>query len=254
LTNSETFVTASRDEAIATVTLSRGKVNALNLAVVQQLHGILTQLERDDDVRTVVLTGRGPFFSFGFDIPEFIEAGRDEFSEYLVRFAGLYRYLFTYPKPVIAALNGHAIGGGCMLALACDQRLMVRGKARISLNEITFGSTVFAGSTEMLRFAAGDRNATTILYSGALLSAAEAAGLGLVDVAVLPDEFGEAVHATAKMFAAKPLSAFTSLKLLLRRPVAEAFAARERASIAEFIEIWHSPATRELLRLITIRQ
>ncbi len=250
---SEPFVTVTSDDAIATVTIARGKVNALNLAVVEQLRQALTELESDDSVRTIVLTGRGAFFSFGFDIPEMFPLGRDEFTEYLVRFTSLYRAIFTYPKPVVAALNGHAIAGGCMLALACDQRLMISGKARIALNEITFGSSVFAGSTEMLRFATGSRNATVILQSGALLSAAEAKEFGLVDDAIAPEAFDENVRDAAKRLAAKPAPAFKSVKLLLRQPIAEEFAARERTSIDEFVDIWYSPATREQLQKITIR-
>ena len=71
-----------------------------------------------------------------------------------------------------------------MLALACDQRVMVTGKARIALNEIGFGASLLAGATEMLRFAGGNSNATQVIYSGALYSAEEALGLGLVDQAV----------------------------------------------------------------------
>jgi len=88
--------------------------------------------------------------------------------------------MFIYPKPIIAALNGHTIAGGCMLALACDFRLMVPGKAKISLNEIGFGSSVFAGATEMLRFWVGSAMATEVLYSGAMYPANEAFRLGLV--------------------------------------------------------------------------
>jgi Delta3-Delta2-enoyl-CoA isomerase len=250
---SEEFATASVEGAIATVTLSRGSVNALNLAAVEQLHRLLTEIEDDGGIRTIVLTAHGPFFSFGFDVPEFITVGREEFSDYLVRFTDLYRYLFTYPKPVIAALNGHTIAGACMIALACDWRVMVTGKARISLNEITFGSSVFAGATEMLRFAAGSRNAALILNSGALLPAAEAADLGLVDQAVDPELFGEAVAGAASTHAAKDQAAFASIKHLLRGPVAEEFARRERASIARFVDIWYSPSTRRQLEKITIR-
>lgn len=247
------FVSVTADDAIATVAISRGKVNALNLAVVDQLHQILTELETDDRVRTIILTGRGPFFSFGFDIPEMFPLSRDEFADFLVRFTTLYRTIFTYPKPMLAALNGHTIAGGCMLALACDQRLMIGGKARIALNEITFGSSVFAGAVEMLRFATGSRNATAILQSGALLSAAEAHDRGLIDAAIAPEAFDDSVREAAKMLAEKPLPAFRSIKRLLRQPIAEEFAARERASIAEFVDIWYSPPTREQLQKITIR-
>ena len=114
--------------------------------VIDETAGCLQSLAADPDIRAVILTGDGSFFSFGFDIPEFLSHSKESFSSLLKRFTGLYTYLFTYPKPVVAALNGHAVAGGCMLALACDYRIMVSGKAKISSNEIAFGSSVFAGS------------------------------------------------------------------------------------------------------------
>src|SRR5215475_7992448 len=174
------FIESQRSEGIATLTLRRGKVNALNGAVVDQLRGTLKTLEGDPEVKAIVLTGAGKFFSFGFDIPEFLSFTKEQFTEYLINFTDLYTYLFLYPKPFVTALNGHTIAGGCMLALAGDYRIMVSGKAKIGLNEIGFGSSIFAGSTEMLRFWVGSANATTILYSGAMCPAEEAKSLGLV--------------------------------------------------------------------------
>jgi Delta3-Delta2-enoyl-CoA isomerase len=141
----------------------------------------LRSLAADSDTRAVILTGDGSFFSFGFDIPEFLGYSRESFAKFLQGFTGLYSYLFTYPKPVVAALNGHAIAGGCMLALACDYRIMVSGKAKISLNEISFGSSVFAGSVAMLQLLVGGKNAQAILYDAMMYSAETAAQLGMID-------------------------------------------------------------------------
>ena len=173
------FVELHKNGEIATLMLNKGNVNALNGAVLDQLRTHLKALENDQEVRAVILTGSGKFFSFGFDIPEFLSFSKEQFVAYLENFTNLYTYLFLYPKPVVAALNGHAIAAGCMLALACDYRVMITGKARISLNEIGFGSSVFAGSTEMLRFCVGSGNATTILYSGAMYTAEGARSPGI---------------------------------------------------------------------------
>ncbi len=132
------FVHVSKREGIAEVALRRGKVNALNEQMVRELRECFQQLADDPGTSAITLTSQGPFFSFGLDIPEFLNYSKPSFLEFLVAFTDLYTYLFGYPKPVIAALNGHAVAGGCMLALACDLRIMVSGKARISLNEITF--------------------------------------------------------------------------------------------------------------------
>ncbi len=107
----------SRIDDVAVLTLERGRVNALNEPFVDSLTGAFEDLERDDGVRAVVLTGRGRFFSFGFDIPEFLGYEKDDFMRYLRKFTDLYRRMFIFPKPLLAAVNGHAVAGGCMLAL-----------------------------------------------------------------------------------------------------------------------------------------
>lgn len=247
------YVTIKREGAVASVTLSRGKVNALNEAVITELQAAFEELEADESVRALILTGTGKFFSFGFDIPEFFHYSREDFTRYLRKFADLYRHLFLYPKPVVAVLNGHTIAGACMLATACDARLMVGSAAKISLNEITFGSTVFSGSVETLAFCVGRKNAQRVLYSGALFSAQEALEMGLVDLVVSEENLASEARKLAHDFAAKDPRAFRSIKLLLRTPVADLIQLREQESIEEFVDIWYAESTREQLKGITIR-
>ncbi len=246
------FVALQKSDGIATLMLSRGKVNALNGRVADELRDMLKALEADLEVRSIVLTGGGRFFSFGFDIPEFLSFTKEEFSHYLTSFTGLYTYLFLYPKPVVAALHGHTIAGGCMLALACDHRVMVAGKARISLNEIGLGSSVFAGITEMLRFWVGSANATSILYSGAMYSAEEAESLGLVQEVTTEADLMPAARKAASGLASKHSAAFASIKSLLRKQIAEEMIRREKDSIREFVDIWYSEITWTNLRNVKI--
>ena len=248
------FIHVSKDGMIAIVTLSRGKVNGLNEPMVEELAAAFQNLENDDTVNSVILTGSGKFFSFGFDVPEFLNYSKSDFIRYLEKFTDFYAYLFLFPKPIVAALNGHAIAGGCMLATACDYRLMVSGKAKISLNEITFSSSVMAGSVEMLRFCVGSRNAQPILYGGAMYSAEEALKLTLVDQVSSEDALAEDAGKIALEFGQKDSSAFRSIKLLLKKPVAERMIKREKDSILEFADIWYSAKTWENLKEIKIRQ
>jgi len=247
------FVTRSERDGIATLTLGRGKVNAVNGRVVDELRAQLESVERDASVRAVVLTGQGKFFSFGFDIPEFLPVSKDDFGQFAKRFTDLYTYMFVYPKPLVAAVNGHAIAGGCMLALPCDHRVMVAGSAKIGLNEIAFGSSLFAGATEMLRFLVGNANATRILYSGTMYPSEEAKSLGLVDEVVAAEEVsGAATRAAATLAKANP-PAFAGVKSLLRSSVAELMRRHEAESIREFLDIWYSPAVRANREAIKIR-
>jgi enoyl-CoA hydratase/carnithine racemase len=246
------FVDISREDGIATVVLGRGKVNALNLEVVRQLRQSFENLEKDDEIKGVILTGRGKFFSFGFDIPEFLEQSREQFSDYLTAFTDLYTYLFLFPKPLVAALNGHTVAGGCMLATTCDYRLMVSGKAKISLNEVTFGASVFAGSVAMLKRCVGDGNAGKVLLTGKMFNAGEARELGLVDQVCTEDSLMTDAMKTAREFAARDTTAFGSIKRLLRRPIVEDMIKREKESIREFVDIWYSEATWKQLQEIKI--
>lgn len=148
-----------------------------------------------------------------------------------------------YPKPVIASLNGHTIAGGCMLAIACDYRIMVSGKARISLNEINFGSSLFAGSVDLLKMWLGQRPAEVAAYTGAMYSAEEALKLGLVDRVCSEAELEMETEKAARDFSEKDPAAFASIKKLLRSQLADAIKARERQSILEFVDIWYSDRT-----------
>ena len=240
-------------DGIANVTLERGKVNALDEDLIDELSSVFAELADDPSVRAVVLSGQGSFFSFGFDIPQFLDYPKHRFAGFLSKFTDLYTDLFEFPKPLIAALNGHAIAGGCMLALACDVRLMSRGAGKISLNEIAFGSTVFAGSVEMLRFVVGDGNAQRVLYSGEMYTAEQAARIGLIDEVVTAEKLDAAGRSAAEKLATRAAPAFKSIKHLLRHQFAERMREREPASIEEFVEIWYSPQTWRNLQQIRIR-
>jgi Delta3-Delta2-enoyl-CoA isomerase len=204
--------------AVATVRINRGKVNALNPQVIDELKECFTSLEADPNVRAVVLTGSGGFFSFGFDIPEFLSYSKAEFTAFLRKFTEFYTYLFLFPKPVVAALDGHTVAGGCMLATACDYRIMIDGKAKIALNEISFGSTIFAGSVDMLKFWVGDADARNVLYTGALFSVDEALKMGLIDKKTTEEQFDQEVDTISADLAQRDPKAFQSIKLMLGKP------------------------------------
>ncbi|MGD9403128.1 MAG: enoyl-CoA hydratase/isomerase family protein [bacterium] len=247
------YIDMTRKDGVAVLTLNRGKVNAFNDPVVKELRTLLEGLARDDSVGALVLTGHGRFFSFGLDVPELYLLPREEFAAFLRAFTGLYTYIYTYPKAVMAAVNGHAIAGGCMVAIACDMRLMADGGGKIAINEITFGSTVFSGSTEILRACIGHRNAETVMMSGAMFDPAQALAIGLVD-RVVPDEdlLPVAIEEAATMASRDP-AAFQSMRTLLRGRIAESILSHEDDSIREFVDIWYSPSTREQLKKIVIR-
>ena len=237
------FLNVTMEEGIARAELARGKVNAINETVVDEMEACFRGLAADPAVKAVILTGRGKFFTFGFDIPEFLHYAREDFIRYLTKFTGLYTALFVFPKPLVAALNGHTIAGGCMLSLSCDWRVMVSGKSRIALNEIDFGASLFAGSVEMMRFQAGSANAEKAVLSGRMYAPEEAFELGIVSEVVSEADLEMRARAKALEMASKDPAAFRSIKLLSRKDTAETMKRKERDSILEFVEIWYSENT-----------
>ncbi len=247
------YVKVSKQDGIATVTLCKGKVHEFSEPAVDQIHNCFKDLENENDIRAVVLTGEGKFFSFGLDIPGFLNYRKADFVRFLTKFTDLYTYLFVYPKPILAAINGHAIAGGCMVATACDYRIMISNNAKISLNEISFGSTVFAGSMAMLKFLVGGRNAEKIVLSGRMFTADEAMKMGLVDQVSGEEHFSSDVRDRAAKLTGYDTVAYAHIKRLLRKAAASLMTAREEESIAEFSDIWYSESTWKQLQEIKIR-
>ncbi len=129
---------------------------------------------------------------------------------------------------------------------------MTTGKAKISLNEIAFGSTVFAGSVELLKFCVGQRNAERILMTGSMFSAEEGEKLGLIDkISSEENVMAEAASVASSLGQREP-KVFRSVKHLLRAPIAEKMIQREKKSIETFLDIWYSEPTRSNLAKIKI--
>lgn len=244
----------SVEENIATLTLARGKVNSINETLVDDFNTALDQVQSDANVDAVILTGRDKFFSFGFDVPELLRLSRKELTQFLTKHTALLARLFMFDKPIIAAINGHATAGGCMLIMACDYRIAAGGRARIGLNEIDLGVAVFGGSAEMLRYWAGNWSAETILNEGKLYSIDEAADLAMIDKVVRPENLMSSATEKAKEYGAKPKAAYRTIKKLLRGAVADRIAEGEQQALDAFIETWYTDQAQEILRTLNIRK
>ncbi|MDH3892879.1 MAG: enoyl-CoA hydratase/isomerase family protein [candidate division Zixibacteria bacterium] len=239
---------------IATLTLAHGKVNSINEKLVDDFNKSLDQLESDANVDALILTGREKFFSFGFDVPELLSLSREDLTRFLTKHTALLLRLFMFDKPIVAAINGHATAGGCMLITPCDYRVVAEGRSRIGLNEIDLGVAVFGGSAEMLRYCVGDRNAELILNDGTLFTVEQAHELGLVDQVVSSDDLIPITTAKAKVLGAKPKAAYRAIKQLTRGPLASIIAEGEQQALDAFIETWYSGEAQEILRTLAIRK
>src|SRR5262245_60635855 len=169
-------------DGILTLRLAHGKASALD---VKLLDALLRELAgAAEDVRAVVLTGTGSIFSAGVDLFRLTQGGADYVHRFLPALSRLLQALFAFPRPVVAAANGHAIAGGCVIVLAADVRLMAGGRGRIGLPELLVGVPFPAAALEVVRFGVPRGKLQSLIYTGRTLPPQEALAAGLVDEVV----------------------------------------------------------------------
>jgi enoyl-CoA hydratase len=197
-------ILVERAGAVAFVTINRPAVlNALNAATLEELGLAFDDLRRNADIRVVVLTGAGEkAFVAGADIRELSEQGPASARDYAVRGQQLFTSLETLGKPVIAAINGYALGGGCELAMACSIRIAAE-TARLGQPEIDLGLLPGFGGTQRLPRIVGRGRALELMLTGAPVSAPEAWRIGLVNRVVPPADLLKETRALAETLAAK---------------------------------------------------
>ncbi|BBO84183.1 3-hydroxybutyryl-CoA dehydratase [Desulfosarcina ovata subsp. sediminis] len=204
------------EQGVGVVTIDRPPANALNSDLVEELHTAIDALTDDDAVRAAVFTAEGPFFVGGADIkmmqalkgkdlPPFIEG-------YTVHLQRAYNKIEAMPKPVIAAINGYAAGGGCELALACDMRFMAKGKLKIGLPEVKLGLLPGGGGLQRMPRLIGKSKAMELLFTGELVDAETALDIGLVHRIVEPERLMEETLRFAEKLAGQATLAIGIIK------------------------------------------
>ncbi|MBI2073319.1 MAG: enoyl-CoA hydratase/isomerase family protein [Gemmatimonadetes bacterium] len=204
---------------VATVTINRPeKRNALDAATRAAIVATLDELERDPGVRAVIVTGAGDkAFIAGADIAEF--EGRAPVDQFRVMSQwSVYQAADRFPKPIIAAINGFCLGGGCEFAMACDIRIAA-DTAKLGQPEINLGIIPGGGGTQRLPRLVGLGNAFKLLYTGDLIDAAEALRIGLVDEVVPAAELMARAQALAEKIATKSPVALSLMKEAVRASV-----------------------------------
>jgi len=212
----ETFKTDVAD-GIATVTISRPQaMNALNSRFFQEMDALIPEIARRDDVKVLIITGEGKAFVAGADIAEMVSKTQDQAREFSKRGQKTFRSLELLDKPVIAAVNGFALGGGCELALACDIRI-ASAKAKFGQPEVNLGVIPGYAGTQRLPRLIGLGNALYLLLTGEMIGAEEAQRLGIVQKVVEPDQLLPSTIAIAKTIASKGPKAVKLVKHVARR-------------------------------------
>ncbi|PKP00425.1 MAG: enoyl-CoA hydratase [Bacteroidetes bacterium HGW-Bacteroidetes-8] len=191
----------STEDGICTVTINNpDALNALNSLIINELGFVFDKIAKDDSILVVIITGAGRSFVAGADISEMADMDQIEGELFGARGALLFRKIETLSKPVIAAINGFALGGGCELAMACDIRIASQ-KAKFGQPEVSLGITPGFSGTVRLPKLIGNSMAKEMIFTGKIIDANEALRVGLINSVVEPHDLMTKALEMAKMIA-----------------------------------------------------
>ena len=239
------MIERSSSNDVVTLRLAHGKVSALDLELAEALALTFNELATSD-ARAVVLTGTGSSFSAGVDLFRVVNEGRDYVQRFFPALARLMLDLFGFPKPLIVAVNGHAIAGGCIFTLCGDYRLMAAGTSRIGMPELLVGVPLPASVLEVIRFAVPTQHLQSLIYTGRTVEPQEALRLGIVDE--VTDNLAARAEEMAAHFAALPADAFGLAKRQLRGRAINRAKHYAHELDADALESWSSEATHARIR------
>lgn len=233
--------------AICTIRLSGAKGGAMDAAMLDELERQVDAFEAGP-ARAAVIAGQGRFFSTGLALPSLIDLDRGAMRAFISRFGRVMLRVLACERPIVAAVNGHAIAGGCVLALMCDWRISVDEGAKIGLSEAQLGVGLPAIVVAPLRAAVPPASLVPLALEGRLCTPAEARDLGLVHELAPAAALEARALATARALAAPPGVGIGQIKRSLRAPLLETIARTEAAETERWLDTWFSEPAQSRLR------
>jgi enoyl-CoA hydratase len=219
--------------------MAHGKANAIDLELLAALS---SQLHRLREAPAVVITGTGTIFSAGVDLFRVIDGGRPYLDRFLPALRKTFNELMAFPRPLVAAVNGHAIAGGCILVETADHRVMTSGTGRIGLTELLVGVPFPVDAIEIVRIATGGSTLQRIVNLAETVAGPRAIELGLVDEVAEPEVLVTRAVEVATTLAAIPRRSFELVKRELRAPFWDALESRSVHFDSEVDAAWKSDA------------
>ena len=237
---------------VAVMRLRAGRGNAMSVALLGDLAAAAGEI-RAGTARAVVVTGDGGFFSAGLALPDLIDLDRATLRGFMGTFTTAMRAVLELPVPVVAAINGHAIAGGCVLALMCDVRIAAAGGAKIGLNEVALGIGLPAVVVEPLRLRVPPSSMVPIALGGGLFGPDPARALGLVDEVVDAGALEARAIARAAELGAGGRAAAAQVKAAILAPTLAAIERRAEAEREAWLDSWFSDDAQARLRAAVAR-
>ena len=218
----EILKTEIQDE-VAVVTISRPEaMNALNSKFFEEMNSLLDDMAKNNDVKVIVLTGEGKAFVAGADISEMVNMNSEQGKSFSKKGQETFNKIENLDKPVIAAVNGFALGGGCELAMATDFRIASK-MAKFGQPEVNLGLIPGYAGTQRLSRIVGLSNALYLLYTADMITADDALRMGLVQKVVEPEDLLTEAIAIAKKIASKGPDAVKKVKYVTRKGLLDDF-------------------------------
>jgi enoyl-CoA hydratase/carnithine racemase len=243
------MIRVEHHDEVAIVKLDRDVTNAIDLQLVEELSETLQGVTHDPGVHSLVLgSSNERFFSIGFDIPQLFGLAKQDFKFFYQTFNRVCMDLYTLPKPTIAAITGHAIAGGCILALCCDYRFIARGRKLMGLNEIRLGVPVPYLADCVLRHIVGVRYARDITDIGEFYQPEESLQMGIVDQVLPLEQVLPKSIEKARLLGGSPQEAFAMIKRNRVERVEAQVLTRLEEKERFFVDRWYSDEARERLR------
>lgn len=237
----KTMLTVENSDGVCTILMDDGKVNAMDLTFCLMLTDSLRSIEQTD-ASAVLLKGNDRVFSAGVDLKKLLRLKDQQRDEFLRALIECFETAFRFPKPIVAAVNGAAIAGGCALALACDIRLLARG-VKIGMPEQRLGVPLPTIAVEIMRFSLGNRGTQDVVFAGKTFVNEDAISAGLVDGLCTPDQLSEDSMKAVRALAALPESVFRITKRQLRAPIMDRLAVQAPQFDPEVMKVWSDPET-----------
>ena len=238
--------TTTEQDSIAWVEMNHGKVNAMDREFCEEFARLLDKMSQSDSIASMVLTGQGRIFSAGIDLKRLLREPESYVIPYLDSFERLIFKLFRFPKPIVAAVNGPAIAGGCILAAACDFRVGLES-AKIGLPELRIGVPLPIICVEVMRSVLARQSFYEIVNIGATYHGKKAVEVGLLNELADRDNLNSLAAHHAQQLTAIPPTVFALSKEQLRFPyLSNAEQLTERIG-PQIREIWQSGWLRKVI-------
>ncbi len=232
------------------VTMNRGTANALEQTLVDELRKIFKEAASDDQVRGIVLAGRDRFFSAGLDLIELYEYDAPQIEHFWRSFMLLIQEMTAWPKPLVAAVTGHAPAGGCLLAITADYRVMAAGDFGIGLNEVPVGIIVPEAIFNLYRFWIGDNAAHTMLLEGKVVKPDKALEIGLIHEVAEAGEVVERAEKQLQRYLGFHPTTWQTSKANLRRRLCAEMSFDFDEVFAPALNLWWEPSTRAIVKMM----